>query len=99
MRLQLSLPAELEERLRREAERQQLPPNAFLNKILDEQLPREPSLSPNPAAALQTLFQQWEEEDKASPDDDPNYNFFEALDAARSSNRKLFPPELKGISW
>ena len=38
-------------------------------------------------------------EEQSAQDDDPDYDFFAALDAARTSNRKLFPAELKGISW
>jgi hypothetical protein len=94
MTLPLTLPAELEDRLRREAERQGLSPDAVILKLLDEHLPPA-----DRAATLLALFEQWQAEDAAAPDDDSGYDFFEALDAARTSNRKLFPPELKGISW
>src|SRR5260370_40449572 len=94
MRLQLSLPAELEDRLRREAERQGIAPVAVTLKLLDEHLP--PTKRP---ATLPGLFEQWQAEDESAADGNPDYDFFQALDAARTSNRKLFPPELKGISW
>jgi hypothetical protein len=94
MTLQLTLPPELEDRLRREADRQGLPADAVTLKILDENLPPV-----NQTAALPALFEQWRNEDESSPATDPDYDFFQALDAARTSNRKLFPPELKGISW
>jgi len=94
MTLQLTLPAELEARLHQEAQRQGLSPDALTRKLLDEHLPHA-----DRSAALLTLFQQWQAEDESGRDDDPDYDFFAALDAARTSNRKLFPPELKGISW
>jgi hypothetical protein len=94
MTLQLTLPGPLEERLRQEAERRGLSADAVTLKLLDEHLPR-----PELPVALRTMFQQWEQEDESTQDDDPGYDFFRALDAARTSNRKLFPAELKGISW
>jgi hypothetical protein len=92
MTIQLTLLAPLEERLRQEAERQGVSADAVTLRLLEEHLPR-----PGRAAELTTMFKQWEEEQAAQ--DDPNYDFFAALDAARTSNRKLFPAELKGISW
>jgi hypothetical protein len=94
MVLELTLPPELEARLRREAERQGLPPGTVALKVLDEHLP-----SADRTAKLGALLASWQSEDESAPDDDPDYNFFQALDAARTSHRKLFPPELKGLSW
>ncbi len=94
MTLPLTLPPELENRLHREAERQGLPPGAVILKLLDDHLP--PADRP---ATLLALFAQWQAEDELVADGDPDYDFFQALDAARTSHRKLFPPELKGISW
>ena len=94
MTLQLDLSPELEERLRQEAERQQLAPDAVTLKLLNEHLPR-----PDKAAALLALFKQWEREDAANPEDENGEDLFAALDEDRTSNRKLFPPELKGITW
>jgi hypothetical protein len=94
MELELNLPPELDARLRGEAERQGLSPAAVAVKVLDEHLP-----SSDRAAQLGALLASWQAEDESAPDDDPDYDFFQALDAARTSHRKLFPPELKGISW
>ena len=94
MTLQLTLPAPLEERLRQEAERQGLSADAVTLRLLEEHLPR-----PGHVSELTAMFKQWEEEEQTAQDDDPNYDFFAALDAARTSNRKLFPAELKGVSW
>jgi hypothetical protein len=38
-------------------------------------------------------------EDARAGDPGEAEEFFRNLDAARTSNRPLFPPELKGISW
>jgi hypothetical protein len=94
MTLRISLPPELEERLRQEAQRQGLSADAVTLRLLDEHLPR-----PERTAAFLAMLKQWQEEDESTRDEDGDYDFFEALDAARTSNRKLFPPELKGISW
>ena len=94
MTFELTLPAELESRLHREAERQGVPPDVLALKLLDEHLPRTEQ-----PAMLSGLFEQWQAEDESAPEGDPSYDFFQALDAARTSNRKLFPPELKGTSW
>jgi hypothetical protein len=94
MTLQVTLPVELEDRLREEAERQGLSPDAVTMKLLDEHLPRLAQVG-----ALQAMLEQWQEEDESSPEELPNDDFFEALDADRPSQRKLYPPELKGISW
>lgn len=62
-------------------------------RILDEQLPpleqRQETIA---------LLQSWIDSDE---DDEPdeNYDLFKALDEARTSNRPLFPEELKGVSW
>ena len=50
------------------------------------------------AEKLAELFQQWnwEEVDDSEALDD---EFLKTLDDDRASFRKLFPPELKGISW
>jgi hypothetical protein len=94
MTLQLALPPELETRLRREAERQGLSPDMVTLKHLDEYLP-----APDRSATLAALFGQWQAEDESNPDGGQEDEFFQALDAARTSSRKLFPPELKGLSW
>ncbi len=98
MTLQLNLPPELHERLRQEAERRQEPVETIAVRLLDENLP--PPLDARRAAAI-AMLRQWMEEDAAlAPDDSEQAKeFFRGLDAARTSNRPLFPPELKGITW
>lgn len=98
MTLQLNLPSELHERLRQEAERRQEPVETVAVRLLDEHLP--PPLDARRAAAI-AMLRQWMEEDAAlAPDESEQAEeFFRGLDAARTSNRPLFPPELKGITW
>jgi hypothetical protein len=96
MTIQLNLPTELEERLRQEANRQGLAPDTVTLKILDQHLPKP--IDDRRAAAV-AMLQQWMEEDANADDSEESEQFFRDLDAARTSNRPLFPPEKKGISW
>jgi hypothetical protein len=85
----------LAERLRQEAERQGQPSEAIALRLLDEHLP---PVDERRAAAI-ALLHQWMEEDAPTADGEEDDEFFRDLDASRTSNRPLFPPELKGISW
>jgi len=95
MILQLTLSPKLEERLRQEAERHGQPSEAVALRLLDEHLP---PLDERRAAAI-ALLQQWMEEDAPTEGAEEDDEFFRHLDASRTSNRLLFPPELKGITW
>jgi hypothetical protein len=99
MTLQLTLPAELEERLRREAERQQTSPDAIAMKLLDEHLPREFLSSAEKAAALRAMLEQWNAEDEAMTEEEmaSNAAVLRAIDENRSSDRKLFTDILKDL--
>jgi hypothetical protein len=94
MTLQLSLPTELEERLRQEAERRGQPTEAVALRLLDEHLP--PPLDARRAAAV-ALLQRWAEEDASlSPEEAAaNAEVLRALDEDRPSYRKLFRDILK----
>jgi len=93
MTLRVALPPDLEQRLRSEAERQGLSADAVTLQLLDKYLP--PS---NRRAQTVALLQSWIDADDAE-DVDSDYDLLHALDEARTSNRKLFPDTLKGISW
>lgn len=95
MTLQLTLPPKLEERLRQEAERHRQPSEEVALRLLDEYLP---PLEERRAAAI-ALLHQWIEEDAPTEGAEEEDEFFRHLDASRTSNRLLFPPELKGITW
>jgi hypothetical protein len=98
MGLQLNLPLELQERLRQEAQRRGEPAEAVALRLLDEHLP--PPLDARRAAAI-AMLEQWMAEDATlTPEESEQAEeFLRGLDAARTSNRPLFPPELKGITW
>lgn len=90
--LQLTLPAELECRLRREAQRQGLFPDAVTLKLLDEHLPPV-----DRRAALLALLQRWQAEDEAMTEEESaaNAEVLRAIDEDRLSDRKLFTAILK----
>ncbi len=94
MTFQLNLPAHLEERLRREAERQGLPPDAITLQILDQHLPKP--LDERRAAAI-AMLQQWMEEDAGLSDEESaeNEKILRMIDEDRPSYRKLFTDILK----
>jgi hypothetical protein len=85
MTLQLSLPPNLEARLRREAERRGLTPDGMALQLHDKHLP-----SPDRRAETVGLLQSWIDADETDGDDD-DYDLLQALDPARASNRKLCP--------
>jgi hypothetical protein len=94
MTLQLTFPPELEERLRREAERCGESTELVALRLLDRHLP--PPLDDRRAAAV-ALLQRWTEEDAAlSPDEAAaNAAVLRALDEDRPSYRKLFTDVLR----
>ena len=96
MPITLDLPAELEDRLRQEAARRGVPAETYALQVLAQHLPPA-----DRAAALHELFAQWEAEDQAiTPEEEAEAEaFFKALDEDRPSYRKLFPDDLKGITW
>jgi hypothetical protein len=94
MAMQLNVPPQLEERLKQEAARRGVSAETCAIQTLDQHLPPD-----DRAARLQALLDQWAVEDQASEPGQEDYDFFKALDAARPSYRKLYPEELKGITW
>jgi hypothetical protein len=97
MTITLTLAPELEFKLKQEADRRGLPPEQYALEALDKHL--DNSLRER-AEKVAQMFRQWNEEevevDESEALDD---EFFRMLDEDRPSDRKLFPPELKGISW
>lgn len=91
MTLEIAIPHELEDRLRREAERQGVSPATVTLKMLDEHLP-----SANRQAAI-AMLQKWVTEDEMLTDEQlaANAAVLRAFDADRLSDRKLFADVLK----
>jgi hypothetical protein len=97
MTLQLSLPPDLEERLRQEADRRGQPRESVALQLLAEHLP--PPLDERRAAAV-AMLNRWGEEDAQLPPEEATANtaVLRALDEDRPSNRKLFADILKDDS-
>jgi hypothetical protein len=94
MTLTVDLPPELERRLRQEAQRQGVPTTEYAVQLLAKHVP--PSDRREAAIAL---LQSWIDEDDTEEQRATSEFLIKALDEDRPSDRKLFPPELKGISW
>lgn len=93
----LQLTPDLERRLTEEAQRHGVAPNEYGLQLLDERLP-PPS---DRRAALIALLQSLRDVDEegARKQRETGEYLIRVLDEDRTSERKLFPPELKGISW
>ena len=91
MTLTLELSPDLETRLAQEAAVQGMPIEKYALSVLELSRPaavRREEL----AAELQAWIEAGSSE---QPDDD----VLQRLDADRPSNRRLYPPELKGVTW
>lgn len=94
MTLTLNLPPELEQCLAQEAKQHGLSIEAYtLQIITDHILPKEKK------SQLVNLLQSWIDEDEAQEQQETGEYLINALDEDRLSNRKLFPVELKGVTW
>jgi hypothetical protein len=93
MELQISLSSDLSDRLSRAAEESAVPPAVLAVRLLDKVLP------PARSADTIALLQSWIDEANPSEQQETGEFLIRALDADRSSDRKLFPPELKGVTW
>ncbi len=94
MTLTLELDAELEKHLTQQAKQQGLSVESVTTNILHQ------ALSPaERAAKVGALLRSWLVEDDQGEQKETWDYLVKALDEDRSSDRKLFPPELKGSSW
>lgn len=94
MTISLALTPELEQRLKQAAEQQGLSADAMAVRLLEQHLP--------PAerrAKLAALLQSWVDDDDVAEQQETGEYLIRVLDEDRLSNRKLFPPELKGVTW
>ena len=94
MTVQVNLTPELEERLRHEAERNGVPEAECIVRILDAHLP-----SASRRAQAVALLQTWIDGKDADDQRETGDYLVRVLDEDRLSDRKLFPPELKGQTW
>ena len=94
MTLTLTLPPDVEESLIREAARQSLPLAAYALRVLEQHV--QPQARNDRAIAA---LQAWRDEAAQRERDEPENNLLQALDEHRLSDRPLYPPELKGVTW
>ncbi len=94
MTLTIDLSPELQERLSREAAQQGIPIESYALELLDKHLPPE-----DRPAELISLLQSWIEKGDAEEQGETGEYLVRVLDEDRLSDRKLFPPELKGVTW
>lgn len=94
MTLTLNLPPELEQYLAREAEQQGLSVEAMTLQLLTESL----QLKQKQAEAVDML-QSWIEDENVEDQQETGQYLVQVLDEDRSSDRKLFPLKMKGITW
>lgn len=66
---------------------------------MTESLERVRETRENQKAKLVNLLQGWIDEENAQEQNETGNYLVQVLDGDRLSNRKLFPPELEGITW
>lgn len=94
MTLTLNLPPELEQYLALEAKQQGVSVETYTLQILQQYiLPKEKQ------AKLVNVLQSWIDEDDDQEQHETGEYLIDALDQNRLSDRKLFPVELKGVTW
>ncbi|BAY88364.1 MULTISPECIES: hypothetical protein [unclassified Tolypothrix] len=94
MTLNLNLPPELEQYITLQAQQQGLSIETYTLQILKEHiLPKENQ------SKLVNLLQSWMDEDDTDEQQETGEYLIQALDEDRLSERKLFPVELKGVTW
>lgn len=87
MTLKLSLPADLEQRLRKEAQRKGVAAETCVMQVLEKFLP-----SQDQRTEAVALLQSWiDDADDSEQQETGNY-LAQVLDEDRPSDRKLFPP-------
>ena len=94
MTITLTLPPELEQRLTAAAKRQDLQVDAYALRLLEQNLP-----CGDRRAELVALLQSWIDGADAQEQRETGEYLVRVLDEDRLSDRQLFPPELKDVTW
>lgn len=97
MTLKLPLTPDLEVRLTREAARRGVPIEEYITQLLEQRFP--PPISPERRAEAIALLRSWVEEGDEEEQRETGEYLIRALDEDRPEGQKLFPPELKGVTW
>jgi hypothetical protein len=94
MPLTINLPPELERYLRQEAKQQQL----SIEDIALQCLTSSIRVKQKQVEAV-NLLQSWIDDEDVEEQQETGEYLIRALDEDRLSDRKLFPLEMKGVSW
>jgi hypothetical protein len=94
MTLTLTLPADLEQRLAQEASERGLAIDQYTLQVLQQLVPPV-----DKRKKLAEAIESWIENDDPEEQRETQEYLIRALDEDRLSDRKLFPPEKKGITW
>ena len=94
MTLTLTLTAELESRLIQAATAQGVPVEQYALHLLEQVL-----LPKDRSQAIASLWQSWIDDDEAIEQQETGDFLIRVLDEDRPSDRKLFPTDLKGVTW
>jgi hypothetical protein len=94
MTLTLNLTPEIEQYLVQEANQHGLSVEVLAMQILTSSI----SLKQKQAEAV-NLLQSWIDDEDESEQQETGQYLIHALDEDRLSDRKFFPPEMKGITW
>jgi plasmid stability protein len=90
----LNLPPDLAQRLTEEAARQGLSVELYALQLLSRQVPVEERRD-----QVVSLLQSWMDAADAAEQQETGEYLVRVLDEDRFSDRQLFPPELKGVTW
>lgn len=94
MTLTLNLPPELEQYLLQKASQHGLSVEALALQLLTNSI-----LLKQKQAEAVSLLQSWIDDEDGKEQQETGQYLINALDDERLSERKLFPSELKGITW
>jgi hypothetical protein len=94
MTITLDLSPELEQYLAQEAKRQGVSVETVALQVLTNFIAQQPK-----QIEAVNLIQSWIDDQDETEQQETGHYLIEALDDDRLSERKLFPVELKGITW
>lgn len=94
MTLTLDLPPELEQYLLQAAEQQGVSVEAMTLQLLTNSLQWKQK-----QAEAVDMLQSWIEDEDVEDQQETGKYLVQVLDEDRLSDRKVFPPEMKGITW
>lgn len=92
--LNLDLPPELEQYLLQEAEQRGLSVEAMTLQLLTQLLQRRQK-----QAEAVDMLQSWIDDEDVEEQQETGEYLIQVLDEDRLSDRKLFPLEMKGVTW